>query len=168
MKRTKGFKNKYSPLKRSTGLKPSPFYTLKKSSFKKKPLTPKQQLDSIVSKCVRMGSADERGMVFCVTCGNQFHWTQIHCGHFQKRGNTSTRYDIKNLGPQCEDCNCLRDGENELFAKFIDEFYGAGTADMLRAKAREIERYFPYEEEIAKWTAVYKKLVEDRSNQINY
>lgn len=168
MKRTP-FKNKYSQLKRTTGFKPSPFYSMKKSSFKKStPLTPKKILDNLVSKCIRLGSADQQGMVNCITCGNLFHWKDIQCGHFQKRGNTSTRYDVQNLGPQCEECNCLKDGENELFAAFIDKFYGPGTADKLRAKAREIERYFPYEEEIAKWKEVYKKLVEEKVNQINY
>ncbi len=168
MKRT-GFKNKYSPLKRNVGLKPSPFYSMKKSGFKKfKPLTQKQQLDSIISKCIRLGAADKDGMVPCATCGTLVHWTEIQCGHFQKRANTSTRYDIKNLAPQCEDCNCFKDGENEVFAEFIDKFHGAGTADMLRAQARQIERYFPYEEEIQKWNEVYKKLVEQRESQIEY
>lgn len=167
--KTSGFKNKYSPLKRNASFKPSPFYSMKKSSFKKnKPLTPRQQLDSIVSKVVRLGSADEQGFVLCVTCGHKVHWSQIQCGHFQKRANTSTRYDIKNLGPQCEECNCFKDGENELFAAFIDAFYGEGTADKLRVQAREIMKNFPYEEEIIKWTEVYKKLVEEKANVIHY
>ncbi len=162
MKQT-GFKKKNYVWNRKQELTRSPFYTLKKSSFKKyKPLTPRKILDGLVSKCVRLGSADKEGMVLCVTCGRSFHWKVIQCGHFQKRGNTSTRYDLKNLGPQCEDCNCFKDGENELFAKFIDEFYGPGTADMLRAQARQIERYYPYQQEIEKWKGVYKKLLEDR------
>lgn len=168
MKQT-GFKIKFSSLRRTTGFKKSPFYSLKRSSFKKNSeLTPKKKLDNIVSKCIRLAAADNQGIVQCVTCNKYFHWKNVDCGHFQKRGNTSTRYDPKNLGPQCKDCNRLRDGENDLFAEFIDKHHGEGTAEMLRAKAREIERYYPYEEEIEKWTQIYKQLVEKTSNEINY
>jgi hypothetical protein len=173
--KSNGFKNKYSallrktPLRAKTGFKQikSPF--MKRSAFKThKPLSIKQKLDAIVSKCVRLGSADENGMVYCVTCSMQFFWKEIHCGHFQKRGNTSTRYDIRNLAPQCETCNCFNDGENEKFAVFIDTFYGPGTAELLKIETRRICRYFPYEQELEKWNLVYKKLVEEKQNIINY
>ena len=168
MKQT-GFKTKYSSLSRRIGFKRSPFFSMKKSSFKKfKPLTSKQTLDNLVSKCVRLMAADKEGFAQCVTCKLFFFWTEMDCGHFQKRANTTTRYDLKNLGPQCKNCNRHNGGENELFAEFVDKHHGAGTADILRAKARQEERYYPFEEEIKKWKEIYQKLVAERGNQINY
>ena len=129
---------------------------------KKKELTPRQILDSIVSKVVRLGSADENGMAICCTCEQAFHWTEIQCGHFQKRANTATRYDPKNLAAQCEICNCFNNGEEEKFAQFIDDYYGPGTADELRAKARTVVDDFPYEQEIAKWSQILDHMMNSK------
>ncbi len=107
------------------------------------------------------------GMVFCVTCCVRKHWKEMQCGHFQKRGNLTTRYDMKNLGVQCRTCNCFNDGEEDKFAEFIDSFYGPGTAESLRVKARQIIHDFPYEQEIIKWSAVLEKIVE-KNNGIEF
>lgn len=147
----------------------SPFQKhLKRSTIQRKPPSQKEILDSIVSRVIRLGSADDNGMVLCVTCGKKFHWSVIQCGHFQKRGNMSTRYDMKNLAPQCEECNCFNDGENDKFADFIDSFYGIGTADSLREQAHVTTHDFPYQQEIMKWSAVLQTLVDLKSNQIEY
>lgn len=150
----------YTPLKRGTS-------QLKRSWIKPGKMTPKKELDSIVSKVVRLSHADGTGMVKCATCPKVLHWTQMQCGHFQRRGNMATRYLIKNLAPQCEDCNCFKNGKEKEFAKFIDESYGEGTAEKLRQEARKVERYFPFEEEIIKWDAVLQTLLEEH-NGIQY
>lgn len=159
---------RYTPLLAKTGFKRSAT-SLKRSSIKrKKELTPQQTLDSIVSKVIRLESSDTNGMVQCVTCKRYFNWQIIQCGHFQRRGNLSTRYEQKNLGPQCEECNCYNDGENELFALFIDEFHGEGTAEKIRHQARQMVFDFPYQEEIIKWSERLQKLLVERNSIINY
>ncbi len=150
----------YTPLKRGTS-------QLKRSYIKAPEMTPQKELDSIVSKAVRLGSADSNGMVMCATCHRMFHWTIIQCGHFQKRQHLATRYDPRNLGPQCEDCNCFKDGKEEEFAEYIDGYYGPGTADELRRLAGTIVHDFPYDQEIMKWEAVLQMIVEKR-NGIEY
>lgn len=169
-----GFKKKNNILNSYTPLKAKKGFKVRNSTLKKSPwsvqeiLSPMSALDSVVSKCIRLGSADSEGMVICVTCARKFHWKIIQCGHFQKRGNLSTRYDIKNLAAQCEDCNCFHDGENEKFAQFINDFYGPGTAEELRTQADQIIHNFSFEEEIQKWQKVFKLLEEKQSNVIQY
>lgn len=167
MKRT-GFTRKPTvPLKRS-GFK-SNTTSLKRSSFKKKiPDTPQALLDGIVSKVVRLNFANEFGLVQCATCQTVLHWTNMQCGHFQPRQHVSTRYDMKNLAPQCEDCNCYNQGRIELFAEFIDTRYGTGTAEMLKTQARHICHDFPYEQEIMKWSAVLEQLTMSKNREIEY
>lgn len=157
--RKTAFKKKYSPLKRSS---------FKTKIFKKfEELTPRQQLDNLVSKCIRFGSADEHDLVHCFTCGASKHWTSMDCGHFQRRANTSTRYDPKNLAPQCYDCNRFHGGQYALFSEAIDTFYGAGAAAELEARSRITYPNYLYDQEIKKWSRIWQKLTRNRSD-INY
>ncbi len=161
LKAKSGFKVKYSSLQAKTPLKRA------KWSLQPHP-TPQSELDSIVSKVVRLLHADSQGMVQCVTCPVILYWMNIQCGHFQKRGNLSTRYYIYNLGPQCEDCNCFHDGRQKEFAKYIDNRYGSGVAVYLEDKAKEVVQGFDYQTEIANWSAKLSALVEKRGRQIQY
>ncbi len=146
-----------------------PKTTLKRSGFKKTfELTPKKELDMIVSQVVRLSSASPSGMVKCITCTTVRHWKLMECGHFQRRAHMTTRYDMRNLGPQCVDCNEFNDGMEEEFEKYIEQTHGKGTADLLRKRSREITHDFPFEQEIIKWGAVLKELQESRNNQIQY
>ncbi len=141
---------------------------LKRSSFKRKELTPQQRLDSIVSQVVRLKESDDNGMVKCATCKTVRFWKAMQCGHYQRRGNISTRYFVINLAPQCPECNCERNGEPKKFAEYIDLKHGLGTASYLRKKAREITKNFPYEEEIIKWQEILSKIVDIKGNRILY
>lgn len=164
---------KRTPLKSKKGFKKGIYGVTIKNNFArgiwvKAQATPQQILDGIVSKVVRIGSADDKGMVRCATCPAIKHWKEMQCGHYQKRGNLATRYDMRNLAPQCEDCNCFYDGEEKKFAEFIDRFYGDGTAKALKIQAREIMHNYPYDQEIIKWRAVLNRLLLDRDNNIEF
>lgn len=179
-KRTNSILKSYKPLRAKKGfkvtssqLKPGNIIRtqsgLKRTGFKRIiELTPKKKLDNIISNVIRLGSADDQGMVRCATCPAIIHYKMIQCGHFQKRGNMATRYDMRNLAPQCESCNCFKDGMEDEHAAFIDAFYGPGTADELEQKAHTIEHYYPFDQEIIKWSAVLKTLVEKHSGEIQY
>lgn len=162
---------KYTPLQSRTQLKAKTILKsgsgLKRSPMKKSKDTPRKELDDIVSKVIRLGAADYDGMVQCITCPNVHHWKDMDCGHFQKRDNTSTRYDLKNLAPQCKVCNQNNEGEMEKFAEYIDRIYGKGTAESLEKQAREISKNYPYAQEITRWTNLYNKLTEG-TKEINY
>jgi len=100
-----------------------------------------QKLDNAFSTYIRLRDSDENGMVACVTCGDKHHWGDVDCGHFVKRGNASVRWDLQNSHGQCRLCNSTHDGKEELHAIAIDEMYGEGTADRLRKKGTEDEKF---------------------------
>lgn len=70
----------------------------------------------------------------CVTCGTQKPIKQLQCGHFVSRRFNITRYDELNTAPQCYGCNVMQQGEQYKFSRFIDDYYGEGTADELMQK----------------------------------
>jgi hypothetical protein len=80
-------------------------------------------------------------MVKCITCPDYYHWTNIDCGHFVKRGNASVRWELKNSHGQCRLCNSTHDGREDLHAEAIDRIYGEGTADKLRRRGAEDEKF---------------------------
>lgn len=92
----------------------------------------------------------------------------MDCGHFQKRGNLTTRFHYKNLGVQCKGCNRDNNGENEKFAVYIDSMYGPGTAEALEAEARLTAHDFPFAEEAAKWQVKLDALVAQQDMEIQY
>jgi len=61
------------------------------------------------------------------------------------RKHYSTRWDEKNCAPQCFGCNVGGQGQQFLYAKYIDDTYGEGTADELLQKSREIVKFSTHE-----------------------
>ncbi len=127
--------------------------------FKKRP--PKQtdsskiraKLDGLFSDYIRLRDADENGIVKCITCGDEQHWTVIDCGHFVRRWNGATRYDLRNSNGQCRFCNGVKDGREDDHAIAIDRIHGEGTADKLRRLGNEELKLMPHEYE-----AMYQEL----------
>lgn len=94
------------------------------------------QLDGYFSKFIRQRDADENGIVKCFTCETRNHWKEMDCGHFQKRQHMATRYDEINCQTQCKDCNWLKQGNDEVFARNLEREYGYGTVERLKIKSR--------------------------------
>jgi hypothetical protein len=115
------------------------------SHFNFKKRAPKQsdnsklraKVDTIFSEYIRLRDADSNGMVKCITCGDAHHWTDIDCGHFVRRWNGATRYDLRNSNGQCRTCNAANDGKEDEHAIAIDKIHGPGTADKLRKLGNE-------------------------------
>lgn len=95
------------------------------------------KLDILFSEYIRLRHCDAEGYVNCITCGDQYHWTDVQCGHYVKRDNMATRYHLQNCGEQCSTCNCVNDGREELHKAYIDLTYGPGTADKLEKLGRD-------------------------------
>jgi hypothetical protein len=120
-----------------------------KSHFGFKPRQSKQsnlskleeKADRLLSEVVRLTAADDKGYCYCITCDDYKHWTEMECGHYVKRRHMATRYELKNVGPQCHTCNCHFDGREDDHGLYIDRKYGEGTAEELR-RIGEPERKF--------------------------
>lgn len=74
------------------------------SSSKTKRKTLIKQLDDVCSKICRLSEADKIGKVSCYTCGRRYHWKDMDCGHWIKRGKFATRWELDNVRPQCHRC----------------------------------------------------------------
>ena len=87
--------------------------------------------DKWFSLYIRLRTADENGMVKCVTCGKVAHYKEMDCGHFVTRNHKATRYREDNCHVQDTSCNQFKKGEQYLHGQYIDLKYGEGTADFL-------------------------------------
>ena len=153
-----------------------PYKGIKKIPLKKKPFvrdgaeiegTPDliKELDSVYSEFVRLINANRYGIVKCFTCSNEFHWTEIENGHFIGRKNLATRFLIFNTNPQCDECNNFLNGNLEVYEIRLNEKYGIGMAEYLKALGRTVLKRPAHEYE--ELIQAYKILVENlKSNLI--
>ncbi len=99
-------------------------------------LTPaEKKLDRVFSKWVRYSAAGKKGYCKCVTCGKLAPPENVHAGHFVDRTYKCTRWDERNVHPQCISCNTYHEGQKDEYALFLQRKYGAGILeDLNRAK----------------------------------
>lgn len=147
-----------------------PYKGLKRTALKKKPFikegaeiegTPDliKELDAVMSEFVRLINANRHGIVKCFTCPDEFHWTDIENGHFTPRKNLATRFLLWNQNPQCVNCNDFLSGNLETYTIRLNEKYGAGTAEHLKAIGRTTYKRPAHEYE--ELIQAYKILVEN-------
>jgi len=103
-----------------------------------------KNLDAVFSKYIRTKYSNN-GKVECVTCGRQYEIAKIQNGHFISRKHYATRWDEENVAPQCYGCNVMQQGQQYLFAKWLDNKYGEGKADELLQRSREVVKLSDYE-----------------------
>lgn len=96
-----------------------------------------EKADREFSRYVRRSRAKPNGWVACYTCGKEYEWKKIHCGHFMSRRHTNTRWDETNVAPQCSGCNTYRAGEQFIFSQRIDQEHGEGTSEELLILSRQ-------------------------------
>lgn len=99
------------------------------------------KLDRVFSQFVRLSHADEGGTVECVTCGKLMHWKEAHAGHLYSRRHMATRWDIRNVHPQCCGCNTFRAGEGARYSLYVIERYGQDVLEELDARSRKIHKF---------------------------
>ncbi len=112
---------------------PIPWYSKRKSQKPKAPSKRRkledmshselvQILDAELSLWVRASVAAYSaipGYVFCYTCGKLIHWKEADCGHYIPRVHHGTRWDLRNLRPQCTTCNSYNEGEHWKFRQAL-------------------------------------------------
>ena len=103
------------------------------------------KLDQVFSLWVRQQGASDHGHNTCYTCNVVKPVKELHAGHFVTRGKMATRWDERNVKPQCAACNIFRFGEAWKFGKRIDQDHGEGTADELHRIANEGRKFLTVE-----------------------
>lgn len=86
--------------------------------------------DAITSRYVRLLHSDKDGVIICYTCQTKMDYHDAQCGHFIGRSNFYLRYDLRNLRPQCNGCNCYKHGNLGKYRKFLNEEH-LGLPDIL-------------------------------------
>lgn len=89
-----------------------------------------KKLDAEISDYVRH-KYSMNGYCTCYTCGAIQPIASTDCGHFIVRAYRGTRYDLRNLRPQCKRCNWTLEGNHQVFrAKLIEEYGEKTVVDM--------------------------------------
>lgn len=97
-----------------------------------------KKIDRLFSRYIRQKHANFGGWVECVTCGLSLPWEDSQAGHFVKRGHAATRWDERNVAPQCPRCNLYLNGAQDEFAAYIVRTYGeTALHELLRLKRTE-------------------------------
>lgn len=121
-----------------------------------------RKADKNLSLYVRQRDADENGIVKCCTCGTKHLWQYLDCGHFQSRRYESTKYDEKNTGPQCPECNRFNQGQQYKFSLYLNGKYGHKTAEQMTIKSRMFCKRNRYDYEVI--AEEYKQKLKDLQN----
>lgn len=93
-------------------------------------------LDPIFSKYIRLSnSVDE--YCRCFTCDKVMHWKEAHCGHFQPRTKSPTRFSESNNYPQCSYCNTFNEGETTEYERRLIDLLGKDAVEDLIRESRQ-------------------------------
>jgi len=88
----------------------------------------KKKLDTklcrVFSKFIRKSASDKDGYVSCYSCGARHHWKEVDAGHYISRAKLATKFDERNVKPQCRKCNRFLDGASPQFAVHLMKEYG--------------------------------------------
>ena len=95
-----------------------------------------KQLDRIFSKYIRLKYSVD-GYVQCYTCGKWERVEKMTVGHFVKRQYIGTRFDERNVKPQCRGCNYFLQGNDSVFAEKLKEEYGENILQILELERRK-------------------------------
>ena len=101
----------------------------------------KHQADKYFSVYIRRLNADSNGDAVCVTCRAIKHWKELQCGHYIPRNHLSTRFDDRNVAPQCCGCNLFGRGKHDEFALHLIAKYGPGILENLNLEKNKVVKY---------------------------
>tara|TARA_R100001132_G_C3268177_1_gene90580 strand:+ start:1625 stop:1948 length:324 start_codon:yes stop_codon:yes gene_type:complete len=80
---------------------------------------------------------NDSGLIECYTCKVKKNFNEIQAGHFMSRKSYSTRWNEKNVFPQCIGCNMFKCGMQYEFGKRLDKDFGKGTAEKLSKLSKQ-------------------------------
>lgn len=116
-------------------------------------------LDKEFSFWVRACHANEDGTaVACYTCRRYYPINQIDAGHYMSRKYYGTRWDPRNVKPQCQSENRFDDGVKDIFKERLIQEYGEQEVEKLRAYALYYGQAHPPREELIEQIKKYRAI----------
>lgn len=107
---------------------------VKKSVLKKKAW-------SVVSRYVRITSADADGNCQCYTCEKVYPWKKMQAGHGIGGRNNAVLFDLRLIRPQCVGCNIFARGRYQVFIPRLITELGAKVFMKMAEDANRIVKY---------------------------
>lgn len=81
-----------------------------------------EDIDTVVSRIVRLRNADKEGRCKCYTCPKVDNWKQMQCGHYISRSHLALRFDtLWNTRVQCPSCNVGKHGNLEVYKENLEK-----------------------------------------------
>jgi hypothetical protein len=117
------------------------------------------QLDKTFSEYIRRRDTDLNGMVKCCTCPTRKHWKQMDAGHWIRRGKLGVRYNERNCHAQCVICNQYKQGNIEVYDRFILNKYGMSVFDELIELSEKDIKWMQFE--IKEMTEYFKEKIKN-------
>lgn len=102
-----------------------------------------KRLDTVFSQWVRLSHVDKDGMVECYTCKKYFHYKKLHAGHYISRFYKQTRWDERNVKPQCPMDNLWKRGDPVSFRERLVQDYGNSVVEEMegsRSISQKLDR----------------------------
>lgn len=138
----------------------------------KRSKTPRQKAidraDMYFSRYIRLLYSDERSGILvckCYTCGSIHAMKSNDCGHWQRRGYKTTRFNENNARPQCRQCNHYYQGKPEVFERNLAKEIGQQAVNDLKELAFETgedsEQF--YREQAEKYRLKVNELLKERN-----
>lgn len=118
------------------------------------------ELDTLVSRYIRLKNADKDGLVQCYTCTAKKPIAEMQAGHYVPRGNMLLRFDIeRNIRPQCKDCNEYKRGNLAIYGQKLEQEL-PGVTELLYNESLLVYKYTRDElrQMINEYTIKIKKL----------
>lgn len=83
----------------------------------------------------------------------------MQAGHYKSSMYNATKFDERNVHPQCFSCNIMRAGNYTVYALYLTRRYGADILEELDAKTKEIKKFTvdELEEMIETWKMTSKQ-----------
>lgn len=159
-KRKSALKRKYNEFK--AGKTPKRDKVLSKQGITRKRLI--VELDTYVSKIVRIGASDKFGVASCFTCGRRLPYKMLDCGHYKSRQYVGTRFDFDNVRPQCQNCNRVLHGNIKKYEPLLLREIGEERMNALEMKKTQKISTPDLEELLVKMKQKYKKLLAEKQN----
>ena len=92
-----------------------------------------------LNKLIRMEAAGDWGDCVCVSCVRMAHWKTIDAGHFISATKSATRFDERNIHPQCKACNQFDNTNSSLigYTMHMADTYGRDVIESLQEKSKQ-------------------------------
>lgn len=95
-----------------------------------------RKLDTVFSELRKLESMKPNQKIDCFTCDRELTMEEAQLGHFRRRRHIGTRWYKPNGNIQCNRCNVILDGNEDVHEQRIEQVYGPETLEEIFRRSR--------------------------------